>query len=177
LAKAKALKEAKAAKAALAASAVPATKKAKVFELDMSDTSAKVGGVVLKNQPSAAATYERKGEEKKDVNPYLSTYDEYGEEEEEGGFYDDSFREKRRDRVVGKRFNWVAQGQVVKDAEWRKRKDEEVKKAGYGTGRKIGRDTTGKEKGEVEVDKEEVFGGGGRELDVRSDVVGKVSMF
>ncbi|GMH58533.1 hypothetical protein TrRE_jg4385 [Triparma retinervis] len=178
LAKAKKLKEAKA--AAAAKSTLPGflggSKKAKVFELDMSDTTATVGGVALKNQPDVVAAKERKAAKEaakaKSYNPYLEKY----EDDEDDMGYDESVKYKDNFRPNKKRgaFNWVKEGQVVKEAEWRKAKDEEVKKAGYGTGRKLGRDDLAaavEDKGPA--NKEDIFGGGGAELDVRSDVVGR----
>eukprot|EP00520_Triparma_pacifica_P003573 CAMPEP_0118662972 /NCGR_PEP_ID=MMETSP0785-20121206/17133_1 /TAXON_ID=91992 /ORGANISM="Bolidomonas pacifica, Strain CCMP 1866" /LENGTH=509 /DNA_ID=CAMNT_0006556585 /DNA_START=140 /DNA_END=1667 /DNA_ORIENTATION=- len=184
LARAKKLKEEKAAKAAktITAATMGVGKKAKVFELDMSDTKAKVGGVELKNQPDVVAKMERKAkkdaDKAKNYNPYLSAsaYDDDETDESDLGFYDTEVRAKVNNRSRNKKFNWIASGQVIKDAEWRKKKDEEVKKAGYGSGRKKGRDDDDDgdtEDMEVEGKKEDIFGGGGAELDVRSDVVGK----
>ena len=74
----------------------------------MSDTTATVGGVALKNQPDVVAAKERKAAKEaakaKSYNPYLEKY----EDDEDDMGYDESVKYKDNFRPNKKRgaFNW-----------------------------------------------------------------------
>lgn len=95
--------------AAASKTATTSSKKAKVFELDMTDTTAKVGGVALKNQPDVVAANDRQAAKDaakaRNYNPYLETY----EDDDDDMGYDDSVKYKDNFRPTKKRgaFNWV----------------------------------------------------------------------
>ena len=122
-------------------------KKAQNFDIDFSNTTRVHSEDVVvikpeepersKPKPSAA-----KPVVAKESNPYLAFMNE--EVVDEGDDYDRKYKSASRDSSKAN-FKFVVAGQITESARQLRMKEEEIQKAGYASGRKVGRDVVKKE--------------------------------